>query len=295
MRSLLLSALLLVVAACHGKPGDDCSDTPGSCLDKASHLVCVNKKYVLETCKGAGGCNDEGKVLTCDNSKAAIGDGCGQEGARACSADGAAELRCRGGKMSVEWSCKGGCTLDASNNPKCVPTGEVGDTCRSDFFVCDGKQKTQLACVDGKLAVSRTCNGATGCTTASAAGGVKCDRTKAVEGEKCTEEGKGACDLTQKNVLECQGGKFHTTMHCLGPLGCELPGNYSVRCDKSVVPLGEACDEEAVTCSTDGVQVRCTDGKWTADKKWKPKKGETCAQTTARYTVSKETEKFEPR
>ena len=72
---------LLVVLAC-AKPGDDCTDTPGSCKDKASHLVCVNKKYILETCKGQNGCNDEGKTLICDSSKADVGDGCGIEGSR---------------------------------------------------------------------------------------------------------------------------------------------------------------------------------------------------------------------
>jgi hypothetical protein len=288
----VLLFVFLVSAACHGKPGEDCSDTPGSCLDKASHLVCVKKKYVLETCGGKTGCNDEGKTLLCDNSKAAIGDGCGIEGARACSSDGKAELRCRDSRFAVEWSCRGSCTLDASNNPKCTPTGEVGDACRPDSIVCDGKQKTQLSCIDGKLAVSRTCNGAIGCET-TPGGGVRCDRSVAVEGEKCTEEDRGACDVTHKNVLVCTNGKFKTALHCLGALGCELPGNYSARCDKSIVPMDEPCEEEsAVSCSTDGAQVQCTNGKWVVDKKWKPKPGETCSN---RYRVSKETEKFEAR
>ena len=289
---LFFVAFVVLAAACHGKPGEDCTETPGSCLDKASHLVCVNKKYVLETCKGKSACNDEGKTLLCDNSIAGIGDGCGRDGARACSSDGAAELRCRDGKMAVEWSCRGGCTLDGNGNPKCTPTGEAGDTCRPDSIVCDSKRKTQLSCVDGKLAVSRTCNGALGCETAPG-GGVRCDRTVALEGEKCSEEDKGACDVTHKNVLVCTNGKYRTTLHCLGALGCELPGNYSARCDKSIVPIDEPCDEEsAVSCSTDGVQVKCTSNKWVPDKNWKPKKGETCSN---RYRVSKETEKFEAR
>jgi hypothetical protein len=286
-----LAALVLVVLAC-AKPCDDCSDTPGSCKDKASHLVCVNKKYVLETCKGSGGCNDDGKTLLCDNTKADVGDGCGRDGARACSSDGKVELRCRDTKFATEWSCRDGCTLDANNNPKCTPTGEVGDTCRPDSIVCSGAQKAQLACVDGKLQQKKTCNGALGCQTAPG-GGVRCDRTIALEDEACGEEGAGACDTTRKNVLVCTGGHFKTQMHCLGDLGCELPGNYSVRCDKSIVPMTEPCDEEgAVTCSTEGKQVKCTSNKWVPDKTWKPKKGETCSN---RYRISKETEKFEAR
>jgi hypothetical protein len=287
-----LAALALVFVACRGKPGEDCSDTPGSCNDKTSHLVCVNKKYVLETCKGQGGCNDDGKALVCDNSKADAVDGCGHEGVRACSVDGKIELRCRDSKFAIEWSCRGGCTLDASNNPKCTPTGEVGDVCRPDSIVCDGAAKAQLACTDGKLGQVKTCHGALGCQTAPG-GGVRCDRTVAFEDEACKEEGTGACDTTHKNVLVCTMGHFKTQLHCLGELGCELPGNYSVRCDKSIVPITEPCDEEgAPSCSTDGKQVKCTSGKWVVDKTWKPKKGETCSQ---RYRISKETEKFEAR
>src|ERR1700760_2018637 len=94
--ALTLSSLACVLAAgCQGKPGDDCTDTPGSCADKTSHLVCSGGKYVLETCKGPNGCNDD-KTLTCDNSKADVNDGCAHDGARACSSDGSKELRCRG-------------------------------------------------------------------------------------------------------------------------------------------------------------------------------------------------------
>jgi hypothetical protein len=292
-RSLLLAFFALAVfVACKGKPGEDCTDTPGSCNDKTAHVVCVNKKYVLETCKGAGGCNDDGKTLVCDNTKADVGDGCGHDGARACSGDGKNELRCRDGKFAIEWSCRGGCTLDPNNNPKCTPTGEAGDPCRPDSIVCDGAQKTQLSCVSGKLTATRTCHGERGCETAPG-GGVRCDRTVALEGEACTEPDTGACDTTHKNVLVCEGGHFKTELHCLGPLGCELPGNYSTRCDKSIVPMDEACvDEGAVSCNTDGKQVRCKDAKWVLDKTWKPKKGEVCSN---RYRISKETEKFEAR
>jgi hypothetical protein len=287
---LLLLAASIAAPAC-AKPGGDCSETPGSCAGKTSHLVCVKGKYVLESCNGPGGCSDD-TALVCDSTRADVGDGCGHDGARACSADGSKELRCRDGQFAVEWSCRAGCTLDASKNPKCTPTGEVGDPCRPDSIVCDGKGKTQLSCVEGKLAATRTCHGGLGCQT-EPGGGVRCDRTQALEGEDCREEGAGACDMTRKNVLVCQGGHFKTQLHCLGPLGCELPGNYSERCDKSIVELNEPCTEEgAISCSTDGKQVKCTDGKFSIDKKWKPAKGETCS---VRYRMSLETEKFEAR
>ncbi|MGH7272379.1 MAG: hypothetical protein ACREJ3_18270 [Polyangiaceae bacterium] len=292
-RGLAFSAtavMLAVLPAC-AKAGGACSDTPGSCVDKASHLVCANSKYVLETCKGKGGCSDD-KSLTCDNTKADVGDGCGHDGARACSVDGTKELRCRGGQFKVEWSCRNGCTLDASQNPKCTPMGQIGDVCRADSIVCDVAQKSQLDCAGGKLAQIRTCHGALGCET-TGGGGVRCDRSQALEGEACQTEGTGACDMAKKNVLLCQGGHFTTKLHCLGPIGCELPGNYSVRCDKSIVDVGEACaDESAISCSAEGKQLKCESGKFVIDKTWKPKKGETCSN---RYRVSFETEKFEAR
>jgi hypothetical protein len=288
--STILFALLVAVPCC-AKPGDACTDSPGSCADKASHLACVGGKYVLETCKGQGGCTDD-KTLTCDNSKADVGDGCGHDGARACSGDGSKELRCKDGKFGVEWSCRGGCTLDASNNPKCTPTGDVGEVCRPESIVCDTSQKMQLDCVDGRLAINRTCHGALGCVT-EPGGGVRCDRTTALENEACKLDGTGACDVGKKNVLVCQGGHYKTQLHCAGPIGCELPGNYSVRCDKSIVDVGESCTEDgAISCSPDGKQVKCDGGKFTIDKTWKPKKGDTCAN---RYRVSFETEKFEAR
>jgi hypothetical protein len=254
--------------------------------------VCVNKKYVIATCKGKDGCNDDGRSLVCDNTKADVGDGCWPEGARACSNDGKHEARCRDSKFAIEWSCRGGCALDADNNPKCKPMGEVGDVCRPDSIVCDGAQKTELFCLDGKLAVHRVCHGERGCQTLPG-GGVGCDKSIGLEGEECQEEGTGACDTTRKNVLVCVGGHFKTELHCMGPLGCELPGNYSARCDKSIVDENEPCDEElAPSCTPDGKQVQCKDGKFTVDKKWKPKKGETCNN---RYRISKETAKFEAR
>jgi hypothetical protein len=288
----VIAFALAASAGCRPKAGDACTDTPGSCIDKTSHAVCVNKKYVIATCKGKDGCNDDGKALVCDNTKADVGEGCAPEGSRACGNDGKHELRCRESKFAIEWSCRGSCALDANNNPKCTPTGEVGDVCRPDSIVCDGAQKTELSCAEGKLAVHRTCHGERGCMTL-AGGGVGCDRSVAFEGEECQEEGTGACDTTRKNVLGCVGGHFKMQLHCLGALGCELPGNYSTRCDKSIVEEGEPCDEDmAVSCSTEGKQVKCTDGRFVVDKKWKPKKGETCSN---RYRISKETAKFEAR
>jgi hypothetical protein len=291
--ALALAFALALVAGCD-KPGQDCSDSPGGCYDKKSHLVCVNKKFVLETCKGAGACNDKGKTLVCDNTIAEIGDGCGHEGSRACATDGTKELRCRDGKMQIEWACRGGCKLDDNSNPKCTPTGEAGETCRPDSIVCDGAQHTELVCTDGKFVPRRTCHGARGCETPPG-GGVLCDRTQALENEKCHEEDVWACDMDKKNVLICNMGLYTTQIHCLGPRGCELPGNYSVRCDKTTVPENEACDEPlSHACTPDGQQVVCTDGKFVIDKKWKPKKDETCLGMN-HYTKNHETARFEAR
>jgi hypothetical protein len=292
-RCLVPFALVaFIFGACHRRAGEDCDNTPRSCFDKTSRLVCLNKKYVLETCKGPGGCTDDGQTLVCDSTAADVGAGCEREGARACSTDGKLELWCRDNKFAVESRCRGGCTLNATNDVKCTPTGEVGDPCRPGSIVCNGEQNAQLVCLEGKLQQKKTCNGALGCQTAPS-GGVRCDRTVAVEDEACSEEGTGACDMTRKAVLVCTGGQFKTQMHCLGDLGCAIPGNYTVLCDKSIVSTTEPCDEDgAATCSTEGTQLKCMGSKWKLDKDWKPKKGESCSK---RYQIAKDTEKFEAR
>src|SRR5258708_7116775 len=148
-RCLLLGAIAAALASCRGKPGDDCTDAPGSCSDKASHLACSGGKYVLETCKGKGGCTDD-KSLFCDTSLADVGDGCGHEGARACSSDGSKELRCRDRKFSIEWSCRGGFPLRANNKPKGAPPGEVGDAWRPHTIACGPPGTPPHACARGQ-------------------------------------------------------------------------------------------------------------------------------------------------
>lgn len=280
-----------VLSGCHAKTGDSCTESPSSCASKDAHLVCADGKYVLEACRGPRACTDD-KELACDNTTAQAGDGCGHDGARACSSDGAKELRCRGHEFAVEWSCRGGCTLDANENPKCTPTGEIGDACRPNSIVCDSAQRAQLDCVDGKLALARSCDGSMGCRT-EAGGAVRCDRSQAVEHEDCGQEGAAACDAKRHDVLVCDGSHFRTSLHCQGPLGCELPGNYSVRCDKSLVDEGEECSEEgALSCSPTGKQVKCVEGRFVLDTRWAPRRGETCSN---HYRVSFETEKFQAR
>ena len=120
--------------------------------------------------------------------------------------------------------------------------------------------------------------------------------TQALENEECRQDGTGACDMAKKNVLVCTGGHYKTQLHCAGPIGCELPGNYSVRCDKSIVVEREkrAPKRARSRARPTASRSKCTDSTSSAigNKTWKPKKGETCAN---RYRVSFETEKFEAR
>ena len=290
LAGLLFAALAL--AGCHSNPGEACSDTPGSCSDKASHLVCTGGKYVLETCKGQGGCADD-KSLTCDNTKADVGDGCGHDGARACSVDGTKELRCRGGQFGIEWSCRGGCTLDESNNPKCIPTGLVGDACRPDSIVCDvaaedgARLRRRQARCDADLP---WCPRVRHCRRAAECAAIEPRRSRA---KSAAPRARARATWRRRASWSARAGTSRPSSSASGRSAASCPGNYSVRCDKSIVNENEPCTEESsLSCTSDGKQVKCTDGKFVIDKKWKPKKGETCAN---RYRVSFETEKFEAR
>ena len=113
-------------------------------------------------------------------------------------------------------------------------------------------------------------------------------------GSSCQYNGKIRCDdpstalLCRKNVV--------VAIPCRGPQGCKAPPGGDGVCDDDLAQEGDPCQDtlnENYACSTDHAkELLCKDGKFVVDKKWKPKKGETCNN---RYRISKETAKFEAR
>jgi hypothetical protein len=74
--------------------------------DKTKLLVCKGGKMVASSyCKGQNGCREQGDQINCDDSLAAVGDPCDEEGEAACSMEKKDFLRCKGGKFTKEKSC----------------------------------------------------------------------------------------------------------------------------------------------------------------------------------------------
>jgi hypothetical protein len=79
----------------------------GSCsADGKSLVLCRSGKMVVAaTCKGPGGCRQQGDDIDCNQTIADVGDPC-REGKYACATDKTTRLLCWHGKMISEKVCK---------------------------------------------------------------------------------------------------------------------------------------------------------------------------------------------
>ena len=84
----------------------------GACSpDKTKLLVCKGGKMIVASlCKGQNACRQAGDKLDCDDSLAAVGDPCDEEGEAACSMEKKDLLQCKSGKFAKTKSCGQGCT-----------------------------------------------------------------------------------------------------------------------------------------------------------------------------------------
>jgi hypothetical protein len=152
--------------------GDVCTVAEDhSCsADKKSMVRCVKNHYVtVESCLGPGGCARGDKEATCDNSAAAAGDPCTQEGDLACALDGKSTVSCKGGKMAQGLPCKGpkGCTV-AGTAVRCDDAlSDLNDPCMAtpgkDHYACAQDAKSLLKCDGGKFVQSDKCTGQKTC------------------------------------------------------------------------------------------------------------------------------------
>lgn len=90
-----------------GAVGDTCSADYGAACsaDGLSMLHCVDGHVaVMNPCRGPDGCKVNGRMVSCDESLAAVGDAC--EGSNAaCRVDGLALLECSGGTFTQTREC----------------------------------------------------------------------------------------------------------------------------------------------------------------------------------------------
>lgn len=109
--------IMLGAPACKSKPGDSCANQgEARCLDGTSALLCHEKKWTKNECRGPKGCKESGSTVDCDESLSQEKDFCDHEGNVACSVDKKTQLKCEKSVWVVESKCNGpkGCAVNGS-------------------------------------------------------------------------------------------------------------------------------------------------------------------------------------
>jgi hypothetical protein len=243
-----LSVVLVSVAwlsttslGCKPKVGAKCSAGQVACADAKMGLFCGGDGlYHTMTCSASAGCQEVGGVVSCDNSVAAVGDGCNTPDDAACSLDYKAGLLCKGGVFAIAETCKGpGACKTAGDVITCDnDISDPGDPCRTPGdYACTRDRGLVLRCDGGKMTPLNTCRGPKACTIINhpAENSVEfaCDDSIAVVGDPCDTNGEEACTTDKKSILVCDANKFAKPRACSGPAGCtyeEKSDSYS--CDQ---------------------------------------------------------------
>jgi hypothetical protein len=189
-------------------------------------MACVKGKYAAMPCQGAQGCTSQGNTSLCDNSIAAAGDACDEDGDFACSADKKAALSCKESHFAVEETCKGAraCALKTDGLYCDNDLSDPGDPCHAiGDYACTTDHKLALKCgASHSMAPLNTCKGAKGCRVFEKPEEKKveflCDDSVADLNDPCDENGEKACTMDRKGILECRSNKFATLDSC--PRGC---------------------------------------------------------------------------
>jgi hypothetical protein len=113
----LTFSLAAAVSACKAKPGESCSnENEAKCMDPAGAILCHEKKWVRNDCRGPKGCKEVGTTVDCDESLAQEKEFCDHEGNIACSADKKTQLKCEKFAWKTESKCNGpkGCSVSGN-------------------------------------------------------------------------------------------------------------------------------------------------------------------------------------
>ena len=210
-------SFIFVAASCKPKEGGKCTPGKDVCVDPKSALHCGSANiYEKVACKGKMGCTKLGTRVTCDDTMAALGDSCFDEGEDyACTTDNKQALVCKKGKFELHQECRGskGCVVQGGmfGGPakiSCDTTLQAkGDPCtKPGVFSCSADYKNMLICKDGKMEIYRYCRGQNGCQLKG--NDYDCDLSLSEVNDPCGIPGMIVCSSDGKNELVCRGGKF---------------------------------------------------------------------------------------
>jgi hypothetical protein len=220
-----------------GTPCMDSMKSKAACSDDGKNmLMCVSGEWEQHhRCLGAKACTVDGEMVHCDESVAAEGDECTNEGRTACTLDAKERLVCKDKRMVRGVACTGekGCHVDGTLVNCDGPAGLPGAPCDTEgASECAADGKTRLSCKDGTLGAPVVCHGSDGCRRADDK--IYCDRSRAAEGEPCITEGAPACSVDGTKMLTCKGSVFVSTRSCRSPCavqGATGPGRtYQIDC-----------------------------------------------------------------
>jgi hypothetical protein len=235
MRRPWVGSVVMVVLAM-GACGHD-GEEPGAvcngaeidaavCRDATHMLTCRFFTWQVDTCRGPRGCSSNGPARArCDQREAVRGEGCGNEGARACSTDRAEVLECRGAEMVAVEKCRGarGCYRASADSPPSCDQGAalVGDPCDRGGSHCAADGRSVLTCsASSRYVKERSCSGPRGCRKSTGADGgyLVCDVSVGDKGERCAAPGATFCSSDGRQENTCEGGVLTLTETCPG--GC---------------------------------------------------------------------------
>jgi hypothetical protein len=235
------ASFALLSASCKPKQGARCTAGQVSCADAKTGLFCgADGTFQTMTCDGTDGCKPSGAAVACDNSIAAVNDGCDTPGDAACSADGKSALICTGGVFGVGETCKGpgGCKTSGDTITCDNDISDPGDPCRTlGDYACTSDKAMVLRCDANKMTSLNTCRGPKACGIVPVPSQNKvefvCDDSIAMEGDACDTNGEEACSVDKKSMYVCTVNKFANPKACSGPNGCTYEEKFDrYACDQ---------------------------------------------------------------
>jgi hypothetical protein len=248
--------LVAALFGCKPKPGATCSAAQVACLGASMGMFCgADGVYRTMTCSGPMGCQEAAGAVNCDNSFAAVGDGCNTPDDAACSLDHKAGLLCKSGAFALAETCKGpGACKVAGDAITCDnDVSDPDDPCRTPGdYACTGDRGLVLRCDGGKMTPLNTCRGPKACSIINHPADntieFACDDSLAMVGDPCDTNGEEACTMDKKSILVCENNKFAKPRACGGAAGC----TYEEKSDSYVCDQGDAAGASAPDAGAPG-------------------------------------------